>query len=94
MIGNQATMATINNTLTSYSVALRSDSQGVLNFYNFVVKLGLPGLEALGYTPADAQAVITAVSYMANIAQIFFGTANLASTFNFADALASLSAGQ
>lgn len=96
-VGNQASEASINQALTSYSVQLREICQNILNlqqFLNGAAGLGLAGLEALGYSQADAQVVLSMASYMATIAQVYDGTATQASLFNFGSALSPLWAAQ
>ena len=93
-VGNQATVNGINQSLTSYAIQLRDLCQQLANFQQNVVKLGLPGLEALGYSPADAQTVLNMASYMNTIAGVFTGTTTQNIDFNFGDALSILYAGQ
>lgn len=91
--GNQATTGSINNTLTQYSITLRDTCQNILNLQEFITTIGLPGLEALGYSSADASTVVTMTSYLNTIAQVFNGTAAQPSQFNFGNALSGLYAG-
>lgn len=98
-VGMQATTASINQALTSYSINLRNDLANIANFQEFVVGLGAAGLQAIGYSAADAASVLQYASYMATIAEIFAGTFGqapagaAAAAFNFGNALAPLSAG-
>jgi hypothetical protein len=57
-IGSQATQGSVNQTLTSLAVSLRDLAGGILEQQAFVNKLGLAGLEALGFTAGDAQGVL------------------------------------
>jgi hypothetical protein len=102
-VGSQASVASINNALTSYSVQLRNLCQQIADLQMFVVGLGPAGLAALGFGSAanpanpgsvsDAQYVLNLVSYMNTFPLIFTGTGTQASQFNFSNALAPLSAG-
>jgi hypothetical protein len=102
-VGQQATVASINQTLTSLSLSLRNDCQAIQNFSEFINGLGAAGLEALqptGFSAADAAAVITMTSYLNTCALVFLGlqgqapNGQTAANFNFSNALAPLSAGQ
>lgn len=93
-VGNQATPASISQALTSMAVSLRNDCQNIANFQEFVVTLGLAGLEAIGFDSADAQTVLNMASYMNTIAGVYNGTATQGSEFNFGSALSMLWGGQ
>jgi hypothetical protein len=88
-VGNQPTVAGINNALTSYAIQLRNLMRQITEQQEKVVMLGLTGLENLGGTgngfssvanPAnpggvsDAQAVIAYLAYMNTVAGVYFGT--------------------
>lgn len=93
-VGNQATVGIINESLTGNALQLRAALRTVANFQEYVVALGLSGLEALGYSSTDAQSVLNLASYMNTIAGVYFGTATQGSQFNFDNALCQLWAGQ
>lgn len=96
-VGTQSNAGNINQTLTNLALALRNDVQDILNlqqYLNGATGLGLAGLEALGYSAADAQVVLSMANYMATIAQVYNGTATQASLFNFGSALTPLWGGQ
>jgi hypothetical protein len=93
MVGNQATVAGINNMLTQLYIQYRDLCQQIGNEAEDINKLGSAGLQALGFSSGDATAILADVSYMNTGPQIFCGTATQATLFNFNDALAHLSAG-
>lgn len=108
-VGNQPTVASINQSLTSLSTELRDVCQKIENLQQFVngpSGLGLTGLQniggpAAGFSAADAQLVLSMAGYMNTIAGVFYGTVQQggsggtgATMFNFSNALAPLSAGQ
>lgn len=107
-VGNQATVASINQALTSYALTLRNICQQIVDLQQFVngpAGLGLTGLQNLGGTgagfpAADAQLVLNMVGYLNTVAGVFYGTVQQGGTggtgatlFNFSNALAPLSAG-
>lgn len=92
-IGNQATEASINQSLTALSTELRNSCQAIVWFYQFVSGLGLSGLEALGFSATDAAAVLTNAGYMNAVAAVFEGTGTQQTASNYQAALAPLSAG-
>jgi hypothetical protein len=99
-VGEQATTQSINATLTSLSTGMRNICQQITWLQQFVTELGTAGLESLGYSPADAATVIQMVSYLNTVAGVFGGTVQQggqggtgAIFFDFANALAGLSAG-
>jgi hypothetical protein len=92
--GQQVASTTIDNKLTTLAVALRNDCQAIANFQEYVVSLGLAGLEAAGYSAADAQTVLNIASYLNTIAGVYKGTATQAAAFDFSNATCGLWAGQ
>ena len=92
-IGNQASTGSINNMLTQYAISLRDDCQNILNLQEFITTLGVAGLEALGFDSTDAASVVTMVSYLNTIAEVFNGTATQGTEFDFNNALSGLYAG-
>jgi hypothetical protein len=93
-VGTQSNNSMIDQKLTALAVALRNDCQAIANFQEYVVLLGLAGLEAAGYSPADAQTVLTLVSYLNTIAGVYKGTATQAAVFDFSNATCGLWAAQ
>jgi hypothetical protein len=93
-VGNQANSAIIDGRLTTLAVALRDDCAKIANLQEFVVSLGLPGLEAAGYSPADAQTVLNMASYLNTVAGVYKGTATQGTAFDFSNATCGLWYGQ
>lgn len=100
-VGNQATQAQINATLTNLSVGLRELASDVLQAQAYYNKLGLTGLQGLGFTTQDAQAVLDNINHMATVAGCYKGTVQQGGSggagailFNFEDYLTPLWAGQ
>lgn len=93
-IGSQASVASINNTLTTYAVGLRGLCQNIANFQVFVVTLGSAGLQAIGFSSPDATALLNMASTLNTMAGLFNGTATQATQYNFNNALSSVYAGQ
>jgi hypothetical protein len=100
-VGNQPSQAQINQQLSTYAVELRNIMQTIANFEMSVTALGVAGLTGLGFGSADAQAVVTQVNYMSNVAGCYFGTVQQGGSggtgailFNFHSELCPLWAGQ
>lgn len=93
-VGNQATSAAINASLTALAVQLRDLCGQIRNFQTYVTTLGTTGLEGAGYTAPDAASVQAMASYLNTIAGVYFGTASQASDFNFDNALSGTWGGQ
>jgi hypothetical protein len=84
----------VNNQISTIAVALRDACQNASNFQQWIVEQGTAGLEAIGFSPADAASLLQTASYLNTIAAIYFGTAAQPSDFNFANATCSVWAGQ
>jgi hypothetical protein len=93
-IGNQTTVAAVNNMLSSYAVQMRNLMGAIRNEQEEVTDMGVAGLEALGFDSADAASVISMFSYMNTISGVYFGTATQGTAFDFDNALSGLWAGQ
>ena len=93
-VGSQASNGAIDGRLTTLAVELRNVCHSIADLQQFVVSLGLTGLEAAGYSPADAQTVLNLCSYLNTIAGVYKGTATQASAFDFSNATCGLWAGQ
>lgn len=95
-VGTQPTMGGINATLTTLAIQMRETFSDVLYQQAYLNMLGLTGLEALGFAPADAQSVLDHVNHMATVAQVYKGTqgqaaaGQTAANFNFETALTDL----
>jgi hypothetical protein len=92
-VGNQPNQGNINNTLTENAIALRELANDIIQTQQYNTKLGLAGLQALGFAGPDAQAVLDDSNHMATVAQVYKGTATQAALFNFEDSLTHLWAG-
>jgi hypothetical protein len=98
--GNQPTDISVNNTLTSLSVALRNICDQIRMQSTPIQNMGSGGLETLGFSSGDAGAVLTFMGYMNTVAGVYYGTVQQggsggtgASEFDFDNALSQLWAG-
>lgn len=89
-VGSVATQAQLNAQLAQLAQGLRTTAGQILLLWSYANTLGLTGLEALGFTPADAQAYLDAVNHLATVAQVYQGTATQATQFNFQNSLAAV----
>lgn len=103
-VGSQPNEGNINQTLTQLAQAWRDLAVSTEQQWAYLNKLGLTGLEALGFgsTPnpanngavSDAQAILDDIDHLVIPAQVYRGTGTQASAFNFEDFLTHLWAGQ
>jgi hypothetical protein len=106
-VGVQATKAAMDQNLTSLALQLRSLMQQIANEWtdvnNGATGTGVQVLAAMGYdnTTDSAPGNQTDASYasyllntMNTVAEVYFGNATQAETYNFNNALAPLMAGQ
>ena len=94
MIGIQLTQAGLNQIAGTCANNLRDACYAIGNLQAQVVALGQPGLVALGFTAADAQALTNVVNYLNTVAAIFQGTAAQPTPFNFQNAVAPVNGAQ
>lgn len=88
-VGNQATVAGLNATLTQYATQMRNLAFQIANLNKQVAALGVAGLEdpvrcSPGYASAanpsnpggvsDAQAVVNLAAQLNNVAAVYYGT--------------------
>lgn len=105
-VGMQTNKAAFDQNLTSLAIQLRNTMQQILNEWTFVnngaAGTGLQVLTAIGYdnTNSDApgdQSDAAYANYVLNqlntVAQLYYGNATQPAEFDFANALAPLSAG-
>ena len=92
--GTQTNRASVDASLTQLALNLRDGANSILQQQAYLNKLGLTGLQGLGYTAGDAQAVLDDVNHMATVAQVYKGTATQGSLFSFEDSLVHLWSGQ
>lgn len=100
-VGTQASVSGISSSLTGNALALRELADDILQQWSYLNKLGLAGLQALGFSAADAQAVLDNVNRMVTPIQVYKGTVQAQGTggtgailFNFEDSLTPLWGGQ
>lgn len=93
-VGNQPTVTSVNGTLTMLCVSLRNVCDQIRTQDTAITNMGTAGLEALGFDPADAAAMLTAFSYLSTVAGVYYGTATQASDFDFDNELSQFWAGQ
>lgn len=96
-VGTQTSKASVDANLSQLAIQLRELMNGVLQQQAYCNKLGLTGLEAIGYTAPDAQTVLDDLNHMATVAGCYKGTVQQGGTggtgailFNFEDYLVHL----
>jgi hypothetical protein len=105
-VGNQTSVAQVNNTLSALAVQLRELMSQIHDQWAYLNKIGATGLENLGgagngFSSADAATVLQMINYMSTVAGCYYGTVQQGGSggtgaidFNFEDALTPLWAGQ
>jgi hypothetical protein len=95
-VGAQMSSATVNQSITSLSVAMRNVMTAVANLSLNVNGQGdgLEFLEGLGFDSGDAQSALNAISYLNTVAQVYFGQAVQDSDYDFNQQLSQFWAGQ
>lgn len=98
-IGNQPTVASVNNTLTALTIQLRNVCDLIRMQNTPITNLGQTGLENLGgqgegFSSGDAAAVLAAFSYLSTVAGVYYGTATQSSEFSFDNELSQFWGGQ
>jgi len=96
-IGQPPNLIGINQTLTGLAINLRNEANTILAQQAYLTGLGLAGLQGLGFTATDAQAVLDAINHMATVMGVYKGTVQQggtggtgASLFNFENSLTPL----
>jgi len=87
-VGNPVDVGGLNAQLGDAAVSLRSVMEQILTLWAFVQPQGESGLEALGFSAADAASYFQAANYLQTVAGLYFGTGAQPSAFNFDSALA------
>lgn len=100
-VGTQMTEAQVNAQLTGLALQLRSVMEQIDNFSTQVSNAGTAGMEAAGFSPTDAAAVLSFMGYMSTITGVYYGKVQQggtggtgASTFDFDNQLSALWGGQ
>jgi hypothetical protein len=81
--GNQPSMAGVNASAGGFATQLRSLFQGIQNFQAWLNTEGGAGLEALGFTVADANTIISTIGNLNTLANIYQGAATQPAVFNY-----------
>lgn len=89
-VGQQTTEAGINGNLTALALRLRDVCQDILYEQGYLNKLGMAGLQSLGFTSPEATQVLDDINHMGTVAQVYKGTATQTPVFNFEDFLTHL----
>jgi hypothetical protein len=106
MIGQTANSGTVDNNIVNYAVGMRNLMQNIVNLSTWINGQGngLAYLEDLGYSSApdtnnpggvsDAQMALNVIAYLNTVAEVYFGNATQADTFDFNNELSQLWNGQ
>jgi len=92
-VGIQVTQASVNAQIGSLALQMRNACRAGVEFQEWILTLGASGLEALGFSSADATTALNMASYLNTMGAVFFGTAAQTPAFNFDNALAGLYGG-
>jgi hypothetical protein len=92
-VGTQTNVSSVNQNLSQDARDLRDLANRILARQAYMNKLGTAGLQGIGFSAADAQAVLDHVNHMVTPMQVYKGTATQAATFNFEDSLTDLWSG-
>lgn len=94
-VGTQISSSQIDNQISTIAVQLRNLMVSMQNLYENVngQSAGLAFLEGIGYSPADAQSALTAISLMNTLALVYEGEA-AASQYNYNQTFSQYWAGQ
>ena len=105
-VGTQPTVPAINDQMTQLSLQWRNVAQQSLNLFTTINEFGgdtglTAGFEAIGFSPTDAAAASSLLSYMNTLTGVYDGTVQAggsggtgATLFNYENALSILWAGQ
>jgi hypothetical protein len=86
-IGNIDNVQQLNSMAAQFAGSWRSLAEQTMELQNYVIAQGSAGLQALGFSSADAASYITECNYMATLAQVVQGLAAQPTDFNFISAL-------
>jgi hypothetical protein len=90
----QTTSDQVNTQLGQLALQLRNTCRSIVNFSEWANTWGTAGLEGIGFSADDAQAVLNACGLLANVAGVFFGTATQGANYDFDNAVSTLYGGQ
>lgn len=93
-VGAAANVGAINTILAQLSVNLRNAMDAIRVQNTYISGLGTAGLEAAGFSAADAASVLQMMGYMNNVAAVYYGTGTQAAASNFDAALSAMWGGQ
>lgn len=93
-VGAPANTGAINTVLAQLSVNLRNAMDAIRVQNAYISGLGLTGLEAAGFSAADAASVLQMMGFMNNVAAVYYGTGTQATASNFDAALSVMWGGQ
>lgn len=91
---SQLTVPGVNSTLGQIAVNLRNACAAAQAFDQQISVLGAAGLEAVGFTAADAASLVQAAGFMNQVAAVYYGQAAQGTVSNFDSALAPARGGQ
>lgn len=87
-VGNPVDVGGLNAQLGDAAVTLRAAMEQIMTLWSFVQPTGEAGLEALGFSAADATSYFNASNYLQTVAGLYFGTGTQPAAFDFDSALA------
>lgn len=93
-VGAAPSEGAINTILAQLSVNLRNAMDAIRYQNVYISGLGTVGLEAAGFSAADAATVLQMMGYMNNVAAVYYGTGTQATASDFDAALSVLWGGQ
>lgn len=73
-VGNPPTTAGVNQSLQTFAVALRDLCEDIKDYQTWIQNQGIAALEAAGFSAADAQTVLTLMSYLNTFSGVYYGT--------------------
>lgn len=84
-IGNAGSLSTsfINTTIGDLATRKRNLENDVIEFAQILNQEGSAGLQAIGFTLADATTMLNAIGHLLTNAQVYFGLAAQTPAFNF-----------
>lgn len=100
-VGNPPTVSNVNQSLQQFAVGLRDLCESIRDYNTWLTNQGLGALETAGFSPADAQTILTLMNYLSTFPGVYYGTVQQggangtgAIDFDFDNALSALWGGQ